>query len=337
MTGNWFVRGAGLADFIRGGRGHEPRLPDADRSRLPADTWNAAQVPAGLHLELMSHADAVVLVVDTESRHPLASPTAGDRLTVWRGDRCVGVVDVPESGGPVTVPLERDGAVYTIYLPEARLGRVSALVPVGGRIEAIPPRPRWLAYGDSITQGWSVSDPALAYPAIVARRHGLEAWNLGFAGAARGEIAAAQYLATVEAEVISLAFGTNNWSVLPTGAGHMAALVRDFVTAVRAGHPRTPLLILSPIVRPEAEQSRNAVGATLAELRDAVEAAARQLHESAGPIRLVPGRDLVGPVDLVDGIHPGDAGHHAIAAAVGPVLAELLGTNPVHTREGVTG
>lgn len=339
MTANavWFGWETGLEAFIRGGRGRGPRLPEEYRPRLPADTWAAAQVPAGLHLELVSHTDAIVLVFETSPRHPQAAPTTGDAITVWRGDRHVGVIDVPADGGPVTVPLARDGAVYTIYLPEARCGQPTALVPIGGWVEPAAARPRWLAYGDSITQGWSVSDPALAYPAVVARRHGFDAWNLGFAGAARGEIAAAQYLATLEADVISVAFGTNNWSVLPTSADHMAGIVRDFVTVVRSGHPSTPLLIVGPILRPEAERSRNAVGATLGELRDAIEDTARRLDDSAGAVRLIPGIELVGPARLVDGIHPGDAGHQAIAAAVGPVLAELVGKNPVDDREGVMG
>lgn len=333
----WFGWETGLQTFVRGGRGHDSRLPEEYHPRLPADTWAAAQIPAGLHLELVSHADAVVIVFKMSPRHPRAAPTTGDAITVWRDDRQVHVVDAPVEGGPVTVPLARDGAVYTLYLPEARCGRPTALVPVGGWVEPAAAGPIWLAYGDSITQGWSVSDPALAYPAVVARTHGFDAWNLGFAGAARGEIAAAQYIATLEADVISLAFGTNNWSVLPTSADHMAGIVRDFVTVVRSGHPNTPLLIIGPIHRPEAERSRNTAGATLGELRNAIEDMATRLAGSAGPVRLIPGGELVGPDDLVDGIHPGDAGHLAIATAVGPVLAELVDKNPLDIREGVKG
>ncbi|MCH5677566.1 SGNH/GDSL hydrolase family protein [Streptomyces gilvus] len=313
-----------LGAFVRGCRAGVGRLGEDVRPRLPADTWSAAAVPAGVVVELVSHAQALVLVLETAPRHPLAAPTTGDHVTVWQGERKVGQVEVPADGGPVTVPLRPDGAAYTLHLPEARLGRIVSLEPVRGRVEPVADRPRWLAYGDSITQGWSVSDPACAYPATVARRYGFEAWNLGFAGAARGEIAAAQYLATLEADVISLAFGTNNWSVLPTGPQHMAGLLRDFVAVVRSGHPRTPLVVISPLLRPEAEDRPNAVGATLADLRHAVEETVGELAREDRALRLLAGGELVGAGELVDGIHPGDAGHRRIADALGPVLAQMV-------------
>jgi len=34
---------------------------------------------------------------------------------------------------------------------------VLSIEPVGGRIEPAPPQPRWIAYGDSIAEGWIAS------------------------------------------------------------------------------------------------------------------------------------------------------------------------------------
>ncbi|MEU7811696.1 GDSL-type esterase/lipase family protein [Pseudonocardia sp. NPDC049154] len=312
-----FLRG-GPADGATGSR-----LTEALRSKLPHDTWDTAQVPAGLRLELVSHAEAVVLGLRTGERHVLAAPTMADAVTVWRGAERLAAVPVAKGDTAVVVPLRADGERHTLHLPEALRAYPVSLVPVGGTIAAAPAQPRWLAYGDSITQGWSATDPGLTYPAVTARRLGLDVWNLGFAGAARGEIGAALQIAGLEADLITLAFGTNNWSALPTGPAHLAGLLSDFVAVVRSGHPETPVAVLSPILRPEAEDTANVVGATLAELRAAFEAEARRLAAADPLLRLVEGLPLVAEGRLADGIHPDDDGHRAMADALTPVLAEL--------------
>jgi lysophospholipase L1-like esterase len=312
-----FLRG-GPADGASGSR-----LGEVMRPKLPHDTWDTAQVPAGLRLELVSHAEAVVLVLQTGPRHVMAAPTMADAVTVWSGEERVAAVPFAESDTTAVVPLRADGGQYVLHLPEALRAHPLSLVPVGGSIEPAPAQPRWLAYGDSITQGWSATDPGLTYPAITARRLGLDVWNLGFAGAARGEIGAALQLAELDADLITFAFSTNNWSALPTGPVHLAGLLADFLAVVRSGHPDTPIAVLSPILRPQAEQTTNLVGATLVELRSAFEAEARRLAAADPLLRLVEGLPLVPEGQLADGIHPDDDGHRAMADALTPVLAEL--------------
>lgn len=312
-----FLRG-GPADGASGSR-----LSEAVRPKLPHDTWDTAQVPAGLRLELVSHAEAVIFVLRTGARHVMAAPTMADAVTVWSSEERVAAVPVAEGDTAVVVPLRADGGRYILHLPEALRACPVSLVPVGGTVEPAPAQPRWLAYGDSITQGWSATDPGLTYPAITARRLALDVWNLGFAGAARGEIGAALQIAALDADLITFAFGTNNWSALPTGPVHLAGLLADFLAVVRSGHPGTPIAVLSPILRPQAEQTTNVVGATLVELRAAFEAEARRLAATDANLRLVEGLPLVAEGRLADGIHPDDDGHRAMADALTPVLSEL--------------
>ena len=47
--------------------------------------------------------------------------------------------------------------------------------------------------------------------------------------------------------------------------------MRGFLTVVREGHPATPIVVASPVVRPDAEEVPNRLGATLADLRAAIE------------------------------------------------------------------
>jgi lysophospholipase L1-like esterase len=141
--------------------------------------------------------------------------------------------------------------------------------------------------------------------------------NLGYAGSARGELSTAQQLAALPADLLTLAFGTNCWSGVPHSAPLLYETTRAFIALVRRGHPDTPLLLLSPLLRPEAESTANALGATLAELRTAMEEAVRDLIAAGdGRLSLLPGRDLLEPGHLADGLHPDDAGHARVAAAV---------------------
>jgi lysophospholipase L1-like esterase len=196
--------------------------------------------------------------------------------------------------------------------------------PVGGSIEPAALQPRLVVYGDSVAEGWVASAPAVAWPAVVGRDAGLDAVNMGYAGAARGEIMSAEHLAEVPAEVISISHGTNCWTRVPFSVGMFREGLIAFLDVVRQGHPRTPIVVVSPVVRPDAEETPNRLGATLADLRAAMEDVTTARMVADPNLRLIQGRDLIEASMLPDGLHPNDDGHAAIAAAVGPVLAELV-------------
>src|SRR5207249_12114622 len=86
-----------------------------------------------------------------------------------------------------------------VYLPE---GMRPEILDVEGDVEPALPQPRWVVYGDSVAEGWIASVPGLAWPAIAGRAHGLDVVNMGYAGAARGELASAEQVAEMEADVI---------------------------------------------------------------------------------------------------------------------------------------
>ena len=275
------------APFIRGaafpGSSKVP-YPRAKRDdRLPQDTWGMACIPSGVRVEWVGSGTA-----------ELEGGGDGELTWVETVDRSVG------------------------YLPLTAGVRV---VAIEGAVEPAPLQPRWLAYGDSITEGWITSTPAQAWPAVAGRTLGLDAINMGYAGAARGEIVSAEHVAELEADVITVAHGTNCWTRTPHSAAMVAAGMRAFLDVVRQGHPETPIVVVSPILRPDAESTPNRLGATLADLRAAIEDVAGERDD----VTLLGGRDLVRPEQLPDGIHPGDEGHAAIAEVVAVVLERVLG------------
>jgi lysophospholipase L1-like esterase len=197
---------------------------------------------------------------------------------------------------------------------------IKSLSGVGGRIEPAPAdQPRWIAYGDSVAEGWAASGPAYAWPAVAGRQHGLDVVNMGYAGAARGEVASAEQIAALDADVISITHGTNCWTRTPHSVDMMLAAVAAFIDTVRQGHPDTPIVVVGPVVRPDAETTPNRFGATLAELRHAMEEEAA--HRD---VVVIPGADLIRPEHLADGIHPDDEGHRILADVIGAEVAKAL-------------
>ncbi|MFJ8311960.1 MULTISPECIES: GDSL-type esterase/lipase family protein [unclassified Streptomyces] len=321
------------APFLRGvawldAEGRAVRADPKDAMRLPWDTWERAALPIGMRIEFTARGASAV-----EIRYRARVPEPADALhalahtfALWQGDRCLAeTAAVPLEEGRVRLQLPRSKGPFTVHPPESQCPRIVAVRAVGGAIAPAPRGPRWVVHGDSITEGWWSTRPAHAWPAVAGRALGLDTVNLGYAGAARAELPTAEQLARLPADVITLAFGTNCWSRTPFSANLLYETTLAFLRLVRLGHPDLPILLLSPVLRPEAESSPNQLGATLAELRRAMEAAGRDLI-GCGDRRLhvLPGRDLLGPDDLADGLHPDDSGHARIAAAVTTALRGIL-------------
>ncbi len=162
----------------------------------------------------------------------------------------------------------------------------------------------------------------MAWPAIVGREHRLDVMNLGYAGAARGEIVSAEHVAGLDAAVISVTHGTNCWTRIPHSVGMFREGLAAFLQVVREGHPETPIVGSSPILRPDAETTENRLGATLQDLRAAMEEVVLDRIHAGDPwLELIPGRAIVTEDQLADAIHPNDEGHRALAAAIGPAVA----------------
>ncbi|MBC9718464.1 GDSL family lipase [Streptomyces sp. TRM66268-LWL] len=313
--------------------GEPVRADPADRDRLPGDTWERATVPAGLRYEFVAEGATVVEVTysATEPGPADAYRRTEPLFTLLQGEQVVAEA-AAGAGREQVVRLEasldqvvrRQAALsgeFTLHLPEVLRPVVHEVRGVGGTLSPAPDRPRWLVYGDSISEGWTTSRPHLAWPARAGRALGLDAVNLGYAGAARGELASAQQLASLPADLITLAFGTNCWSRTPSSAELLHETTRAFLGLVRATHPDVPVLVVSPVVRPDAEYEANALGATLARLRAAQERAVTDTVDKR--LRLLSGARLINAEHLVDGVHPGDEGHALIAGAVVEVLREF--------------
>lgn len=305
-----------------------PRAKLDDAARLPRDTWACAQIPAGVRLEMVG--DATEIEIDYLTRTEelgYRGDGAGRMFALWRGGDKVDEDKASLGEGTTRVSMGDAGPDQrvVVYLPEGMKPTIVDVRPVEGSIEPAPAQPRWVGYGDSVLEGWVASEPAFGWGAITSREQELDLVNMGYAGSARGEIASAEHVAGIDADVISITHGTNCWTRTP----HSVALFREVLTAfldiVRDGHSDTPIVVASPVLRPDAEETTNRLGATLRDLRQAMEDVVEERIISGDSLlTLVPGGKMIDEDQLADGIHPNDDGHRAIASALGPAIREAL-------------
>ncbi len=301
-----------------------PPTPPGSRRTRGTPRW----FPAGVRLELVGDAQAIDIAYRTTSGNlGYRGDGAGITFSVWRAGRKVCEEEAVLGDGLIRLSLGSSAPdkPATIYLPEGMQPLIQSLTAVKGEISPAPALPRWIAYGDSVTQGWIASGPAQGWAAIAARKSGLDLANMGYAAAGRGEIVSAEHIAALPADIISVAYGASCWTRVPHSVGMVAEGFMAFLDVVRDGHPTVPIVVISPFVRPDAEDEPNRLGATLAEIRHAIESATRDRIVSGDEtLALVAGGAIITADHLGDGIHPDDEGHKRIAATVSKALTQAI-------------
>jgi hypothetical protein len=198
-----------------------------------------------------------------------------------------------------------------------------------------PPQagPRWLHHGSSISHGHEADGPLAPWAQRVARRLGFNLTDLALAGNAMLDPFVADTIAASPADLISLKVGINIVGGDAMRTRTLIPALHGFLDRIRAEHPTTPLLVITPISCPIHEtvpgptrarpdgghsgtpQPDNPSALTLEMARNAIESvvAARATDTQ---LFLLDGRELLGPADiarLVDDVHPDDAGHALMA------------------------
>lgn len=339
-----WITGEGLVPFLRGvpflsfhqGRAIIHRLDPSLQDLYPVNTWAHARSPAGSRLEFLPQTHEVKI------RLRYVEIGSNPKCSLWTSGEPIAAFDPHGSSGDCefwfTVP--KTGVRYTLYFPTISVIEVIGIWPA----DALEPAPLassiWLAYGDSITHGWHNFDPGLTYPAITSRNLGIDHYNLGFGGAARGEASVASSLGSISCDLITLAFGTNIMRIGWYDEATWRELFRTFIELVRLGHPDTPIAVISPIFRTKgsgslydamgdwSERTPNIRGMTQVMLRIIEEDVVRAKAELGDTnLHLVSGLSLLNEEDIAflsDGVHPNDAGMQLISERLTPQLAVIL-------------
>ncbi|MEC5180222.1 GDSL-type esterase/lipase family protein [Arthrobacter sp. CG_A4] len=262
-------------DFLRGvrqteatPRGLRPhRLPEWVRSRFPDPQLMMMETqPSGVRVVFSTDARAVELVI-----HPTrvayrgadrprgridlvvdGEMIASDTLTggdFFETDLQTGFTDF-HAGDPHTARFSglREGEKQIeLWLPHnesVELTEIRSDAPVGpvasaGRV--------WVHHGSSISHGSNASTPIGIWPAIAARRGGVDLQNLGFGGSALVDPFLARVIRDAPADLISVKLGINVVNLDSMRLRAFVPAVHGFLDTIRDGHPNTPLVLISPI------------------------------------------------------------------------------------------
>ena len=205
----------------------------------------------------------------------------------------------------------------------------------GASLEPPPPsdRRRWVHYGSSISHCMEADHPTGTWPAVVARAVDVDLYSLGLAGQCHLDQFAARTIRDLPADLISLKLGINVVNADSMRERAFVPAVHGVLDTIRDGHPDTPIVVISPIICPVAEDHPgptlpNAEGRfdvlerpdrlqpgalSLSRIRTLLEMVVAQ-RRGAGDAHLhyLHGYELFGADDvddLSDGLHPNSAGY----------------------------
>lgn len=370
------IRFAGALDFDRSDAGLTPRrLPDWTRPQLPALMEVMVTMPSGVRLELSTTSRALELDVLLTSLELPGREVAGasfdliangervDTQTGKGGNRIV--IDLANlanfelvEGEPST--LRFDGLPAgpkecELWLPSnARVDLRALRVDDDAAVEAptVRPRRRWVHHGSSISHCVEVRHPTHTWPAVAARLADVELLNLGLGGNCHLDPFVARTMRDEPADAISLKAGINILNMDSLKERTFTPLLHGFLDTLREGKPDTPVLLVSPIICPSAEdhpgptipdangkfitvggpEARRRNSLTLRRMREIMADLVERRRTAGDPnLHYLDGLALFGPddvSDLPDGLHPNEAGYvrmgqrfHELAFGPGAPLA----------------
>ncbi len=312
----------GCVDLVRGDTWVQAfRLPRAERDLFMPGLVQRAGMPSGVRIVFRSETRRVAGRLDA---HPEMTP-----LDLVVDGALAGTAEMAGRGRFAFENLPRGPKRLELWLPNHAPLRIEALElddgapPEPAKSDA---RPRWLTYGSSITQCRQAASPTRAWPAMVARDHGLDLTSFGFGGQCHLDPMVARVMRDRPAELLSMCVGINIYGGASLGPRAFRPAIIGFARTLRDGHPESPLVVISPIYGARRELQKNAVGFTLPEMREEVETAVAALRTAGDRhIHYWNGLDLFGPdlaSHLPDDLHPDAEGYQIIGRRFSEKLRE---------------
>ncbi|MEZ4868893.1 MAG: SGNH/GDSL hydrolase family protein [Caldilineaceae bacterium] len=287
------------------------RLPYAQRDLFPPVELQArTAMAAGVRLTFVSNTRTVTGAIEP---FPELSP-----IDLCCDGKFIGSVPLDGQDRFYFADLPAGEKVIELWLPQFGEFRLKSLtLDTGATVSAYTDtRPRWITYGSSITQCRTAASPTQTWPALVAQARNFNLTCLGFGGQCHLDPMLARLIRDLPADYLSICVGINIYGAASLSPRTFRPAIIGFVQLVREKHPDTPFAVLSPIVSPPRETTPNAVGFTLAAMREEVAAAVAAL-QAAGDRHLhyVNGLEIFGASYahlLPDDLHPDAEGYRVM-------------------------
>ena len=347
----------GALDWDVTDTGRAPRrLAAWTRAQVP-DVFMAAMIGMGSGVRIRFRSDTTTIELDAavtgiqllpDPPMPRPFDLAVDGILVGTATAASGTTIVIDRADPDNVQFVPGDAAtirfhglaptmktLELWLPHAASSELRSLrVDDAAVVEASPPRARrWVHYGSSISHCMEAESPTGIWPVVAAHAAGVEVTNLGLAGQCQLDQFVARSIRDLDADYISLKVGINLVNADSMRERTFGPAVHGFLDTVRDGHPATPLLVVSPIYCPVAEDhpGPTAPGAdgrtrvferppalregmlTLTRIRTMLESiVAQRRADGDAALHYMDGLDLFGAddvADLPDLLHPNAAGY----------------------------
>ncbi|MGV3724839.1 MAG: SGNH/GDSL hydrolase family protein, partial [Actinomycetota bacterium] len=240
----------------------QPSMGAVRLERFPPSAYEAVRSQIGPLANLKSSSGCAVLVCTDSPSVTLQLAALRHHQLVPQGVACeveqpdgswrqFASLDLREVQREVSVPfatgLERGGRTATValWLPLISTCAVAGVeLADGSAVSAVEfPQPRWLALGDSLTQGFSVQSPTQDWVHRLSRRWRLPAWNLGVGGVKIEHGVFDWALASRRWDLVTIGLGSNHsWNDEDVAEASNAA-ARFAETALSGGHGRVVWLL----------------------------------------------------------------------------------------------
>ena len=271
--------------------------------------WKKTFASAGIRLELRT--DSTVFGMKAELRAASSRRFAdfdvcvnGAILTTARFVLAEETLEISFS-----VALPEGLKELSVYLPwtvSTAIGEVT--LSDGAVAEPIEKKLRMICFGDSITHGYDAHNPSFSYASRLVDALGAEGINKGIGG----EVffpSLAELRDPIEPELITVAYGTNDWSKSAREVFEQNA--RAFYERLSAAYPTARIFAISPVWRKNLEATDKSVGPF-----PRVHEYLAEVTASLPNVTLIDGRTLVPHERRLfpgDGLHPSDEGfrHYA--------------------------
>jgi lysophospholipase L1-like esterase len=267
----------------------------------------------------------------------------GDRR-VWSGDQVTAHVTGEDSIALFEIGEAGTAKAVDIWLPHNCEVELVDLESDGQLVAREIESPRWVHYGSSISHSLEADAPTGVWPVVAARKLGLDLFSLGLAGSANIEQFAAESIAELPADFISLKLGINPVNGRNMTRRTFVPAVHSFLDTVRRAHPETPILVISPVY---CEVHEDNPGPTLGGPDGRITAGASTGVDWVGDLTLVStralleeivqrredanlfylnGLELFGELDFhlaPDGLHPNAEGYRLIGERFAEIVSNL--------------
>ena len=183
------------------------------------------------------------LSVDIDERHVWwGMPPAGQQVLSARLDGA----DPEDALGLQPLPGMARTRHVRIWLPSLRGCLVRDVYSIGSFIRPVARRKQLLVLGDSIVQGFVCEDPACSWPALLAKRLGLDLVNQGVGGQVFQPGSLFGLAGSIDPERIIVAFG-ENYRYEACMARRVTRDVRSYLLEVSRLWPQVPTHVLTPL------------------------------------------------------------------------------------------